>query len=698
MGKFAREDGLRFSIKAERRRTARSTLTRFRPALDSLEGRVMLSSIAPYDVGTLGLFTDDRILTVNTSTGTPVNTYSPSATPDAFTGWLYWQDDNFGAFSLDGTDKIMAGGDYGFTGEYGVGGSNFIQNQDLIINNLSGGSLSTYEENQFNDWETLAQFSTASLPNPPYGPIYLVVTADQTGPAGDQVGVGWFTIDGTTFSYAQGQNYYNAATSSAGVITLNGGTTYEIDVTQAVSQYLSQSPPSTSNLAFLLTPESSDMELSGVSVELDTPPPVITPTLASLPDGSGGVSLDYTVAGDLGDEMAYLDLYWSPTQSFGADATLVRDASGNPVGLTIQQTHDGPTLLTPSQLGTPPSGTQYLLAVATAVHPFGSPSTLPVVAVLPYTPPAASASPSNPSTPAAPTTGDDQTPSGPSAPTAPATPTPAPPAPTAPGTAPPTLQGGNGSTSTWGAVQATLNEYLAEINHSLDAAELAHNQGDNVLATLRVLEATGKVAEKGLEVQFVLDGAIFARGAIQSVVKKLGSLEGLVLRGINSLKALAKQITQLATSQSPPPASTVEQVAQKTSQVLSEAKELASTSKNASNLFSEEPGVGRVIAPKNPNNSIKITPRGLKHVLDRHIPSGALSSGKSLFSSGEDVSALISEAETVPPTRQAGGNFQRIVNAGKTIGIDRATGQPTNIYTVITNAAGELVTAFPGSP
>jgi hypothetical protein len=50
------------------------------------------------------------------------------------------------------------------------------------------------------------------------------------------------------------------------------------------------------------------------------------------------------------------------------------------------------------------------------------------------------------------------------------------------------------------------------------------------------------------------------------------------------------------------------------------------------------------------------------------------------------------------PVLQRGGNFERVVDAGRTIGVDRASGQPTSIYTIITNAADELVTMFPGRP
>lgn len=60
---------------------------------------------------------------------------------------------------------------------------------------------------------------------------------------------------------------------------------------------------------------------------------------------------------------------------------------------------------------------------------------------------------------------------------------------------------------------------------------------------------------------------------------------------------------------------------------------------------------------------------------------------------------LIRQAESVPAVQQAGRTtFQRVVDAGRTIGVDRATGQPTSTYTVITDAAGKLITAFPGKP
>jgi hypothetical protein len=77
---------------------------------------------------------------------------------------------------------------------------------------------------------------------------------------------------------------------------------------------------------------------------------------------------------------------------------------------------------------------------------------------------------------------------------------------------------------------------------------------------------------------------------------------------------------------------------------------------------------------------------------------GAVTLGKSIFNAGEDVKGLINAAEGVSPVRQAGGNFERQVDAGRTIGTDHATGAPTSTYTVITKPNGNLVTAFPGKP
>lgn len=95
---------------------------------------------------------------------------------------------------------------------------------------------------------------------------------------------------------------------------------------------------------------------------------------------------------------------------------------------------------------------------------------------------------------------------------------------------------------------------------------------------------------------------------------------------------------------------------------------------------------------------IEITESALQHVIDRHTVGGSMTAGKSIFSSGENVRDLIKDAELLAPTPQDRGNYQRVVDAGRTIGIDRRTGQPTSTYTVITTESGKLVTAFPGLP
>lgn len=99
------------------------------------------------------------------------------------------------------------------------------------------------------------------------------------------------------------------------------------------------------------------------------------------------------------------------------------------------------------------------------------------------------------------------------------------------------------------------------------------------------------------------------------------------------------------------------------------------------------------------SEAINITEDGIEHVMERHAAGGAKTAGKSLFNGSKaDVKALIEKAASVKPSAQAGGNLERVVDAGRTIGIDRATNTPTSVYTVITKSSGDLVTAFPGRP
>jgi RHS repeat-associated protein len=97
---------------------------------------------------------------------------------------------------------------------------------------------------------------------------------------------------------------------------------------------------------------------------------------------------------------------------------------------------------------------------------------------------------------------------------------------------------------------------------------------------------------------------------------------------------------------------------------------------------------------------ITLSAEGLEHVATGHMVGGALAAvgKKSIFNAGEDVQGLIKAAESATPTRMGGGDFVRSVDAGRPIGIDRATGAPTSTYSVITKPNGNLVNAFPGKP
>jgi hypothetical protein len=89
----------------------------------------------------------------------------------------------------------------------------------------------------------------------------------------------------------------------------------------------------------------------------------------------------------------------------------------------------------------------------------------------------------------------------------------------------------------------------------------------------------------------------------------------------------------------------------------------------------------------------------LQHVLERHtannIPKFA---NKSKFIAGVNLKELIQRGTQMPMIPQANGNFSRTFDAGKVIGIDRATGQTTSTVTIITAPNTDLVTMFPGMP
>jgi hypothetical protein len=95
---------------------------------------------------------------------------------------------------------------------------------------------------------------------------------------------------------------------------------------------------------------------------------------------------------------------------------------------------------------------------------------------------------------------------------------------------------------------------------------------------------------------------------------------------------------------------------------------------------------------------IKVSRNRLHHVLERHAFDGYEADGESIFYPVDDIAGLIQKAALARAELQRNGNCQRIIDAGRAIGVDRATNKATSIYTVITDTSGNLVTAFPGRP
>lgn len=92
---------------------------------------------------------------------------------------------------------------------------------------------------------------------------------------------------------------------------------------------------------------------------------------------------------------------------------------------------------------------------------------------------------------------------------------------------------------------------------------------------------------------------------------------------------------------------------------------------------------------------IEVTKGALQHITDRHTIRGTTTAGKSIFNAGEDIQALINNAELIVPVAQSDGRCQRILNYGRMIGTDGITGRQISTYMVITTQSGVLVTAYP---
>jgi len=99
------------------------------------------------------------------------------------------------------------------------------------------------------------------------------------------------------------------------------------------------------------------------------------------------------------------------------------------------------------------------------------------------------------------------------------------------------------------------------------------------------------------------------------------------------------------------------------------------------------------------NEEITITEEGFMHVMQRHYPRSGMFLNKSKFTlSAREIVNLIKNSAQAPKLLQRGGNYVRIVNAGRIVGIDATTGHSTMMFSIITNKEGKLITAFPGLP
>lgn len=73
-----------------------------------------------------------------------------------------------------------------------------------------------------------------------------------------------------------------------------------------------------------------------------------------------------------------------------------------------------------------------------------------------------------------------------------------------------------------------------------------------------------------------------------------------------------------------------------------------------------------------------------------------IKSGKSQFFDAEDLGKL-SDTSSLSGTLQKNGNTRYVLKRGSDVGVDRTSGLPTNVYTVIRKPDGSVLTMFPGT-
>lgn len=99
------------------------------------------------------------------------------------------------------------------------------------------------------------------------------------------------------------------------------------------------------------------------------------------------------------------------------------------------------------------------------------------------------------------------------------------------------------------------------------------------------------------------------------------------------------------------------------------------------------------------NEGINLTSQGMLHAQKFHSLESTIVNpstvNKSYFYNFSDVPDLIQKASGVEPVEQF-GKLYRVVNSAQSIGVNRATQQPTSSYTVITDRFNNLINTFPG--
>jgi len=119
------------------------------------------------------------------------------------------------------------------------------------------------------------------------------------------------------------------------------------------------------------------------------------------------------------------------------------------------------------------------------------------------------------------------------------------------------------------------------------------------------------------------------------------------------------------------------------------------TLRRAANVAEGVKDGGKVI-----NGTINIGKDRLQHVKDGHTLGGKyfVDGKNSYFNEGEDIVQLIKQGTQQVAIRNERGAYERTYDIGRNVGFDKNTGAQTSSMTVVTNKAGDLITAFPGSP